>query len=396
MHFHSLEALGKELVSEMRAGKTSFVQLPKYVNAQYWQEQVVVACERELRLSGESANFMLQVIDSDDESPLSVFPELGESSEETIRRFMTEYGYDPIALILNAPLTSLPSWVEFLGHVTREQKSLDHNDISRLILVLLGSETLPEGFSSASIAAYQYWNSIRWEELRLAAHEWLGRDTNEASQAWMVATYVGASNHDPLCLESLCIAKPRTIRDVAVISDEHVSMAPVVSFASTDGVLSLRDIPWKRPLQCDLQWREEGLVGATLDRGGIHSIRFQDSQKRMAALRRSIWKEQSTGLLPLIIEITYRTNRALDNAVDGDWRSRFARSYACSIDESYFREPTEIIDFFRSQPRLWVPDTTFSLLRELRSARNKLAHLVPIELTSLNTIWDMYVRTQQM
>ena len=128
----------------------------------------------------------------------------------------------------------------------------------------------------------------------------------------------------------------------------------------------------------------------------VHSVRLQDSQKRTATLRRSIWKEQSTGLLPLIIEITYRTNRALDNAVEGDWRSRFARSYACSIDESYFREPADIIDFARGPSGFWVPDTILKLLYELRSVRNNLAHLVPIELTSLNRIWDMHVRSQKM
>lgn len=394
MHFHSLDNLASDIVSEMRSGKTAFIQFPRYINRDFWQQEVLVACQNELRLQGEDIGFELVFVEDGRCGPTDVIDNIDLSTDSGVSRFLTEYGYDPIAFLVYKPLSDLPDWVEFFEKITRGQKGVNASHMSRLILVITDSEEIPGHYATASVSTYQYWNPVRWEELRLAAHEWLGQSANEATLAWMVATYVGASNGDPVCLKELCIDKPRTIRDVISVNFKNTILRTRQSAISKADPQSVKNFSWKLPIQFEREWDENGLVGLTLDRGPKHATGLENDSAHTEDLRRAIWKEQSSGLLSLIIEIGYQTNQALDRMLKSEWRVRLAQYCGCSTGESYFREPTDIINFVHNEPDLRLPETFLGLLRELRGVRNKLAHLVPIELTPMKQIWDMYVRTQ--
>jgi hypothetical protein len=392
MKLQSLDSLATDVVADMYAGKLVFVQFPKFSNRRYWQNQIMSACQANLRLAGEDARVEEKVIEDDGYTPTELFEDLDVPADASIPRFLTEYGHDPIALAFTKPLSELSQWSEFIDQVTKEQKRLDDNDMSRMILVFCDSDLAPSLSASVSVSSYQFWNPVRWEELRLAAHRWLGASANDATLAWMIATYVGATGSDPECLQHLCVEQPRTLRDVLSIRESFITPQRRSSSALSNHHAISGSGAWRLPKQIPDGWIDDGLIGMSLDRGAVHTTSLMDEKAQEDHVRRAIWTEQSAGLLPLIMEISYRTNLALDSVINDTWRSRCAEKYGCTVEDTYYREPGDILSIVsdsRSDP---LPRTIYKLLNELRRTRNKLAHLVPIELSPITEIWDMHLR----
>ena len=66
MRLSSLEDLATDVVTDMAAGKSVFVQFPRFCNRQFWQEQLMFACKRTLRLAGEDEHIEYVAINDDD------------------------------------------------------------------------------------------------------------------------------------------------------------------------------------------------------------------------------------------------------------------------------------------------------------------------------------------
>lgn len=394
MRLTSLDDLATDVVADMIAGKTVFVQFPRYCNRQFWQNQIVSACQMVLRLEGNDAHIERVTINNDDFTPTDLFDDLAIPKGSSVERFLTGYGHDPVALAFEKPLSELPQWSQFIEQVAREQKSLDSNDMSRLILVFSDPDLDTSLSASASVSSYQFWNPVRWEELRLVAHRWLGTNSNEATHAWMVATYVGAAGSNPECLQYLCSERPRTLRDVLSISASFMTPQRNLTSTRANHQAISGNSAWRLPKQRPGDWVDDGLVSMTLDRGARHTTSLTDEKAQEDHVKRAIWTEQSAGLLPLIMEISYRTNRALDSVIGDDWRSRCAQKYECSIEDTYYREPGDLLSIVGDRRSYLLPRTIYKLLNELRLTRNKLAHLVPIELSPITEIWDMHLRSQ--
>lgn len=393
MRLSSLDDLATDIVADMAAGKSVFVQFPRFCNRRFWQDQLMSACKRTLRMAGEDEHIEYVAIDDEEYTPKELFDDLSIPADASITRFVTEYGHDPIALAFMKPLSEFPQWAGFIELVVKEQKSLDNNDMSRMILVFNDSDLSASLSASASVSSYQFWNPVRWEELRLVAHRWLGTGSNDATHAWMAATYVGAAGSDPECLQQLCSERPRTLNDVLSISAQFVTPRRKSASIRSGRQSISGHSAWRLPKHEAEDWIDNGLIGMTLDRGARHTTSLMDQKAQEHHVMRAIWTEQSAGLLPLIMEISYRTNRALDGAIGDGWRARCAEKYDCRIEDTFYREPGDVLSIVSGRRSDPLPETIYKLLNELRLTRNKLAHLVPIELSPITDIWDMHLRS---
>lgn len=104
-------------------------------------------------------------------------------------------------------------------------------------------------------------------------------------------------------------------------------------------------------------------------------------------VRAAIWREQLTGLFPVVVELGFRIVPTITSLTGPDWLREVPDEKR--VSETDFRpEPKEVMDIFGSRRFGKLPKSIWSFLDLLRRTRNDLAHMSPIELRQVREIWQ--------
>lgn len=393
-HFYGLLHTASDIIGELNAGKSTVIQFPGLPEQIRWKNQILGACESVLLLENEPSSFELINVDETGLTPTELMNEFGVSAEPILERFLTEFGREPLAIAFSKPLHELPEWSKWLVDITRFQKTLSGDDYGRFLIFFTVGIGLPEEVTWTDLGCFQFWNPVRWEDMRLAARHWLGAPHSDAESTWMIATYTGASNLDPDLLAELCDRQPRTLRDVVEYVTSRIESDPESQPANESQMELSERSAWKLPANLIDDWSNCGLFGQTTERGSRRDLSSVSSQERERKLYYQIWQEQAAGLLPLIVELSVSANRLLDSWLPAGWRSTLAESADTNAHETYFVETALLVQFIESLPNVHLAEMPYRLLKQLRHLRNRLAHLQAVELSALQRLWDLYLRTK--
>jgi hypothetical protein len=383
----SLRSFAQNIVAANEAGKTALVHFPTDAAYNDWADTFKNALDAVATQSmyGEIyQKFSLNDYSNYNELILQIC-----GSDEKIEDFLNCYGPEPIILIWPKLLGSVELWRRFIKEINQIQKSTGSSShLRHLIVMLVGSE-VPIEFNTPNVQVFQVWNPIRWEECRLFVREYLGVDANVARYAWMVSTYTGASNYNPTQLEVLCAKRPVSIDEICQISTGN--HASIIFNDRRISSISL-DRQWLVPKSARESWLSGRISGAMFERGVIEELDSLTPDARQRVIRKRIWQEQLAGLMPLVIEVSQFINQLIDNSIGDDWRHGFAQDIRCNFEDTYFAEPGSLYGYLKSSRSVFIPQTQFELLRNLRFIRNKLAHIRAINLKECISLWDLYQR----
>ena len=111
-------------------------------------------------------------------------------------------------------------------------------------------------------------------------------------------------------------------------------------------------------------------------------------------LRYAIWREQVSGLLPIIMEIGLLTNEAVTNEIGTTWTNRGVRTDGAWQTELYL-EPREVMDRIKINAGRRVSAMLWASLGLLRDTRNDLAHMRAVDYARVTELWTRYDRVRR-
>jgi len=382
-----LRALAAHAREALAEGQLVIVHAPARGPARTWADRLVEVLAARDPVTGARGALDLGTLAVDSLAPLG---ELGErmglgdrvSAEQLIEG---DPGCRCVVFRVDFAGADAPAWRSALAALGRAcWHAAPAVCIRPLLALLYGAPTHPPIAEDVGVRIVAAWNVISWEEMRLLAAQWLGASNNPLARAWQISTYVGAAEGDVELLERLCHEQPRAIAALE---------ARVLGAAGDRGWSGIRHPRasgvqrWDVPRELVSDWLEGRITALSVDRG------VQVSWSALgtgcsAQLRRAIWREQSAGLLPLVMELTADAHDAvcrlhgtrwMDPAGLGRYRDGFGQA----------PEPGEILDACRAS-NVRMPRVLFRLLELLRKTRNQLAHLEPVEFARIAEIWGVY------
>ena len=299
---------------------------------------------------------------------------------------LLEYHPDEGALILmvECEQTLGRPWKVLLDMIRRAYLGAGSQRRRRPVLaIIIGSYEYPPITHDVGSRMFALWNTVRWEELRLLADAVLPRGENALTRAWRVATYAGAANGDPEILVRLCRESPGTL-------DRVVALAIGGADAQTDADPWMRttlDQRWEVPPAAVKLWAAGKVFGGTIERGPVRTTGGMAARTANRYLLAAIWREQLTGLLPVIVELGFNATAVITAAMGTSWHQAVPLERMVS-DGDLRLEAREVMDIFSAGRFGRVPPSIWGFLDLLRRTRNDLAHMSPVELQRIRQIWQ--------
>ena len=102
-------------------------------------------------------------------------------------------------------------------------------------------------------------------------------------------------------------------------------------------------------------------------------------------VRAAIWREQLSGLFPVVVELGFSVASLITSVVGRDWLREVPAERRISGGDIRL-EPREVMEIFATGRYRRLPRSIWSLLKLLRTTRNDLAHMSPIELQRMRQI----------
>ena len=237
---------------------------------------------------------------------------------------------------------------------------------------------------------FYLWNALRWEDMRCLGASWLdGETTNPLMRAWQVSSYTGAANGDPFLLREICSQAPRFLSEINATVRANITRSP--NAATPERMITPRtESRWDVPDSSHKEWSEGNLLGITLERGPQVPWEQIPSGDLEAFAERLIWQEQVTSLLPTILEFTRQTGEWISRHLSPDWE----RYIVEENDPFTAVEPGKILLIFARNRLGSLPDSIYRLLQALKEARNNLAHMSPMDASSVDKVWNAYCIAQ--
>lgn len=383
--FPSFTRLARRINSALEAPKLVILKFPSGEIAEGWECHLRQALDECLRIQSNIEELIEVHICSNDTDVFSKISDALDCEVTNVQELLEAYDGEP-PLVIKRPnnVEINDHWQSLLQSIAFEFKKADPNRYYRMILLIdFGGNSFKEFQSTSPVVdTFQLWNPLSWEELRAYTKQQLTHENNEARRAWMVSTYCGASNFDLDVLEHLISQQPGSIEQTISRAIEKLPKSnPGIQDSSTRLPTTFGH-EWQPPLALHDRWSNGELIGSQIDRGLIQPWSSVSSDIREGMLHHYIWREQVTGLFALLIEIGREANELLFNQFGDDW-----------VDSTKLAiEPGEILSSFPEYKLGPIPHTLNKLLRGLKGARNKLAHLCPIEQSELDSIWDLRLR----
>ena len=380
-----VRGLVSEVLAELREGSLVAVSVPSGGTGARWLGWFREALRERTRECGERVPVELPPFPGSLPDPFSAIAAANGIGQVRDLDDLLEYFPDEGALVLVVECGPNlgAEWKRFFDSVRRAFRGAGSRRLRPVLALIVGSDEYPPIANDVGSRVFALWNMLRWEELRLLAVDVLPQDENALVRAWRTATYAGAANSDPEMLLRLCRECPDRLHRVIDV---------VLSDANSEGeskldVGHLPDQRWHVPPACLGPWSVGELIGHTVDRGTVRAIAGMVSETADRYVRAAIWREQLSGLFPVVVELGFSVASMITSVVGQDWLREVPAERRIS-DGDLRLEPKEVMDIFETNRYPRLPTSIWSLLGLLRRTRNDLAHMSPIELPQMKRIWE--------
>ncbi len=380
-----LRGLASEVLSELCEGSLAAVSIPSGPTGERWLTWFLEALRDQARQRGEPLPVEVPSLNGSLTNPLS---ELAASeSIGGIESLVDLLGYFPdegaLVLVIECERVLSREWKEFFGAVCRAYLGAGSHRLRPVLAIIVGSHEYPPITHDVASRVFGLWNIVRWEELRLLAVAVLPQDENTLTRAWRVATYAGAANGDPDMLFRLCRESPNRLAQVVELAVEGTDDKSGPEWNA--GTVPERR--WQVPAACVEPWASGELLGQTVERGAVRAVGGMGRTRAARYLRAAIWREQLTGLFPVVVELGFNATSAITSVLGTSWQRGVPADRKIS-DGDLRLEPKELLDILDTGRFGRVPQSIRSFLDLLRRTRNDLAHMSPIELQRMRQIWQ--------
>lgn len=391
MEISGVEALAGRIVDTMlERASVVFVHLPRISTSAQWQAALAGSVYNRYRAGAKLQDPVAAPTDCDDAERWLLECFDAGAAHWSVAVQALGPSEPPLVIRISGDQLSQSRWQVALFGVAGYYKNLAATHHCRSLLVFVSDSPLQfEGLRDVCIAQFDLWNVMRWEDMRSMGGRLLARveGTDPPARAWRLATYVGVANGDPFLLEGLCRDLPRSLDD---LGDWLDSIAPVGDCPVVEPAVPLDalDQDYAVPAVLRSAWRLGGLFGCSSERGPQMDWACIPLAERRRRLRSLVWREQVATLLPIIIEMSADASDWVNRQL-GSPRWRSEASDDGEPDRRDF-EPGVVLQVLGRGGFGRVGDRLWGFLQTLRSARNKLAHLEPLELADVQQIWREY------
>ena len=290
-----------------------------------------------------------------------------------------------LILVVECEQTLNRQWKNFFDAIRRACRGARSRRLRPILAFIIGSHEYPPITHDVGTRVFALWNAVRWEELRLLADALLPLGENALTRAWRVATYAGAANGDPETLISLCRQSPNPLNQVVALALDRADAQTAFDWATA----AVPDRRWHVPPAFVGPWAAGDLLGYTAERGLVRATGGMASETGSRYLRGAIWREQLTGLFPVVVELGFDAAAAITSAMGTSWQQAIPAGRKVS-DSELRLDPKEVMEIFSTGRFGKVPQSIWSFLDLLRRTRNELAHMSPLELQRMRQIWQGY------
>ena len=380
-----IRGLALEVLEGLREGALVAVSVPSGATGERWLRWLLQALHDQSRERGEPLPLKAGLFRGSQSDPLGELAAAGPTEGVESLDDLLAYIPDDGALIVVVECDDVlsPEWKRFFDSVARAYVGTDTHRLRPLLAVIVGSREYPPIVPDVASRVFALWNVVRWEELRLLAAAVLPQDENALTRAWRVATYAGAANWDPDLLLALCRASPDRL-------DHVLDLALDKAVGHDDPEWNRGTVPdqtWQVPATCIEPWASGELFGHTVDRGAARALASMPRQTAEHYARAAIWREQLTGLFPVIVELGFGITSILTSLLGAGWHRDVPEERRVS-DDFLRLEPGGIMDILGAHHHGRVPTSLWSLLGLLRRTRNDLAHMSPVDLPRIRQIFQ--------
>ena len=380
-----IRELAAEVLTGIREQSLVAVSVPSGATVERWLGWFLEALRDQTRECGEPLPTEVGSLKGSLSDPLAGLAAIESMERVESLEDLLAYFPDDGALIVVVACENIlsPEWKKFFDSVSRAYVGANTHRLRTLIAIIVGSREYPPITQDVASRVFALWNVVRWEELRLLAAAVLPQDENALTRAWRVATYTGAANWDPDMLLRLCRESPDRL-------DHVVDLAVDNSVVQDEPEWNAGSVPerrWQVPATCIDPWASGELFGHTVERGAARAMGGMRRQTAVSYAHAAIWREQLSGLFPVVVELGFGVTSAVTSVLGTDWHREIPDDR--KVSDGYLRlEPKEVMDILSTRRYGRIPQSIWSLLDLLRRTRNDLAHMSPIDLPRIRQIWQ--------
>ena len=380
-----VRGLVSEVLAELQDGSLVAVSVPTGDTGRRWLGWFREALRDRARECGEPVPVELPPFSASLADPFSKIAAADGMGQVDNLEDLLEYYPDDgtLVLVIECETVLGTNWKAFFDSVRRAFRSAGHRRLRPMLVLIIGSDEYPPIENDVGSRVFALWNMLRWEEVRLLALDVLPHEENSLVRAWRTATYAGAANGDPELLLRLCRECPDRL-------DQVVECALPDADGFGEFELDMGSIPdqrWNVPLGCVGPWSLGEIIGHTIDRGTLRTITSMAREAADRYVRTAIWREQLSGLFPVVAEFGFGVTSTITSVMGRDWLRDIPADRKISNDDVRL-EPKEVMDIFATGRYRRLPTSIWNFLNLLRSTRNDLAHMSPVELQRMKQIWQ--------
>lgn len=380
-----IRRLASEVLAELGEGSLVALSVPSGATGKRWLGWFLETLRTQIREGGEQPPIELPSLAGSLPDPFSEIAATGSVGQirslDDLLEYFPEEG--PLVLVIECEPSLGLGWKHFFDAVRRAFRVADARRLRPVLAIIVGSREYPPITNDVGSRVFALWNLFRWEELRILAIDVLPQNENALTRAWRVATYAGAANGDPKMLLRLCRESPDRLDRVVELATRDAGSCGGCEWDTHP----VSDQRWDVPPGCIGPWSVGELLGHTVDRGALRAVGGMAGETAERYVRAAIWREQLTGLFPVVVELGFRIVPTITSLLGSDWLREVPDEKR--VSEMDFRlEPKEVMDIFGAGRFGKLPESIWSFLDLLRRTRNDLAHMSPIELRQVREIWQ--------
>ena len=377
-----------ELLSVLEEGELVILACPSSPIWRPWIKSILMAFEQTVHRKDGLSLITLPCLQGDIDNPLCEIAEtLGCPNDILISGLLAELDGETLTILtVNCGQGISDGWQRLFSQLGNAYRTAAFSRVSMLV-VLTECREFPPVEPRVGIRVRALWNVVRWEEFRLLVESMLPINENALVRAWRIAVYSAASSCNPKLASFLCREMPVSLAETIALAVCHAG-----SFQSerTEPLTKIvADRRWEVPPPVVHDWADGRICGISLERGASFNLGCMAQEDAKAYLFGAIWKEQIAGLLPVVMEMGFLVTRAITNTIGDKWLDGMDDAVV-GPDGRVFAEPAEVIDGLKKLPKSAVPETILRTLYLLKSTRNDLAHMRPVDLGRIRELWQRY------
>ena len=386
----SIKRFAVSLWETLEKGELVIISSPESCHSEIWLRIVLDAFNNVVHQMGDPVPKRLATLRGDCLEPTPILASALKLSETSnVPELMKCFGREPICILTVDCTEGLsPGWRTLFSKIGHTYRTVGTEVRQRPVLaILVGCTKFPPIEPTVGIRVKTLWNAVRWEELRLLVESLLASNENALARAWRIAVYSASSNSNPDVATLLCKEMPSSLSEAIECSLDALGCGTNTSFEMVAPFVA--DQRWNVPPAVIQQWTAGQITGISLERGTNFNLQHLTREKARSYLHSAIWREQISGLLPIVMEMGFSVNQALTHVIGNHWLNSLSQEVYGPGGQVYL-EPGEVIDRMKEYSVRQVPRTLWDMLKLLRKTRNDLAHMRPVDYVCVRDLWQGY------